>query len=106
MRCLNNGTDAWGRTTRGCECCAVAWTVTTGWRPGSACSSAMGPGWTLCAGKLVMADIFVLHHLWQALKHGNLVCLRDVFRRKKKLHMVFEFIDHTLLNEVEKHPKG
>ena len=66
----------------------------------------MGPGWTLCAGKLVMADIFVLHHLWQALKHGNLVCLRDVFRRKKKLHMVFEFIDHTLLNEVEKHPKG
>lgn len=42
----------------------------------------------------------------KALKHGNLVCLRDVFRRKKKLHMVFEFIDHTLLNEVEKHPKG
>lgn len=42
----------------------------------------------------------------KALKHGNLVCLKDVFRRKKKLHMVFEFIDHTVLNELDKYPKG
>ena len=30
------------------------------------------------------------------LKHGNLVNLQEVFRRKRKLHLVFEFIDHTL----------
>ena len=40
------------------------------------------------------------------LKHGNLVNLQEVFRRKRKLHLVFEFIDHTLLDELDANPKG
>ena len=43
---------------------------------------------------------------FQQLKHPNLVNLIEVFRRKKKLHLVFEFCDHTVLSELEKHPKG
>ena len=42
----------------------------------------------------------------QQLKHPNLVNLIEVFRRKKKLHLVFEYCDHTVLNELEKHPRG
>lgn len=40
------------------------------------------------------------------LKHINLVNLYEVFRRKRKLHLVFEFIDHTLLDELIANPKG
>ena len=40
------------------------------------------------------------------LKHGNLVNLLEVFKRKRKLHLVFEYCDHTVLNELEKHQKG
>ncbi|XP_075686899.1 cyclin-dependent kinase-like 4 isoform X2 [Rhinoderma darwinii] len=40
------------------------------------------------------------------LKHSNLVNLLEVFRRKRKLHLVFEYCDHTVLNELEKHPNG
>jgi len=32
--------------------------------------------------------------------------LVEVFRRKRKLHLVFEFCDRTVLNELEKFPKG
>ncbi|XP_029432969.1 cyclin-dependent kinase-like 4 isoform X2 [Rhinatrema bivittatum] len=45
------------------------------------------------------------HHNRQ-LKHGNLVNLLEVFRRKRKLHLVFEYCDHTVLNELEKNPNG
>lgn len=44
--------------------------------------------------------------LLQQLKHGNLVNLLEVFKRKKKLHLVFEYCDHTVLNELEKHQGG
>lgn len=46
------------------------------------------------------------HHFPQQLKHPNLVNLIEVFRRKKKLHLVFEYCDLTVLNELEKHPRG
>ena len=42
----------------------------------------------------------------QQLKHGNLVNLLEVFKRKRKLHLVFEYCDHTVLNELERRPKG
>ena len=29
-----------------------------------------------------------------------------MFRRKKKIHLVFEYCDHTVLHELEKYPKG
>lgn len=30
----------------------------------------------------------------------------EVFRRKKRLHLVFEFCEHTLLHELERFPTG
>ncbi|XP_008424755.1 cyclin-dependent kinase-like 1 isoform X2 [Poecilia reticulata] len=40
------------------------------------------------------------------LKHVNLVNLLEVFRRKRRLHLVFEFCEQTVLNELDKHPEG
>jgi cyclin-dependent kinase-like len=34
------------------------------------------------------------------------VNLLEVFRRKRKLHLVFEFCEHTVLHELERHPYG
>lgn len=36
------------------------------------------------------------------LHHPNLVCLLEVFRRKKRFHLVFEYMSCTLLEEMEK----
>uniref|UniRef100_A0A1I8F235 cyclin-dependent kinase n=1 Tax=Macrostomum lignano TaxID=282301 RepID=A0A1I8F235_9PLAT len=52
--------------------------------------------------KIAMREIRMLKQL----RHNNLVCLLEVFRRKKRLHLVFEYIDHTLLNEMEARPNG
>lgn len=30
----------------------------------------------------------------------------EVFRRKRRLHLVFEFCEHTVLHELERHPQG
>jgi serine/threonine protein kinase len=37
----------------------------------------------------------------QMLRHDNLVNLLEVFRRKKRLYLVFEYVDHTLLDDLE-----
>ncbi|KAH7972875.1 hypothetical protein HPB52_018256 [Rhipicephalus sanguineus] len=42
----------------------------------------------------------------EQLKHPNLVNLIEVFRRKRKLHLVFEYCEHTVLDFLDKHPKG
>ena len=42
----------------------------------------------------------------QQLRHENLVNLLDVFRRKKRLFLVFEFVDHTILDDLERNPTG
>lgn len=39
------------------------------------------------------------------MKHPNLVCLMEVFRRKRRLHLVFEFCEHTVLHELERNPQ-
>ncbi|XP_041432609.1 cyclin-dependent kinase-like 4 [Xenopus laevis] len=52
--------------------------------------------------KIALREIRMLKQL----KHNNLVNLLEVFRRKRKLHLVFEYCDHTVLNELEKHPNG
>nr|XP_045009608.1 cyclin-dependent kinase-like 3 [Jaculus jaculus] len=38
--------------------------------------------------------------------HENLVNLIEVFRQKKKIHLVFEFIDHTVLDELQHYCHG
>lgn len=52
--------------------------------------------------KIALREIRMLKQL----KHPNLVNLIEVFRRKRKLHLVFEFCDHTVLDFLDKHPKG
>ena len=47
-----------------------------------------------------------IHCVLQQLKHPNLVSLLEVFRRKRRLHLVFEYCDHTVLHELDKHPRG
>ncbi|XP_071457331.1 cyclin-dependent kinase-like 4 [Marmota flaviventris] len=52
--------------------------------------------------KIALREIRLLKQL----KHSNLVNLIEVFRRKRKIHLVFEYCDHTLLNELERNPNG
>ncbi|XP_031785487.1 cyclin-dependent kinase-like 1 isoform X3 [Nasonia vitripennis] len=52
--------------------------------------------------KIALREIRLLKNL----KHPNLVNLLEVFRRKRKLHLVFEYCEHTLLHEMEKYPHG
>ena len=43
---------------------------------------------------------------WQQLKHDNIVNLIEVFRRKSKLHLVFEYVERTILEDLERNPDG
>ena len=43
---------------------------------------------------------------FQRLRHENLINLIEVFRKRRKLYLVFEYVDHTVLEELEDHPKG
>uniref|UniRef100_A0A336MPF9 cyclin-dependent kinase n=1 Tax=Culicoides sonorensis TaxID=179676 RepID=A0A336MPF9_CULSO len=52
--------------------------------------------------KIALREVRMLKNL----KHQNLVCLLEVFRRKRRLHLVFEFCEHTVLHELERHPQG
>ena len=47
-----------------------------------------------------------LYVLLQQLRHENLVNLIEVFRRKKRLFLVFEFVDHTALDDLNRYPTG
>nr|XP_018911496.1 PREDICTED: cyclin-dependent kinase-like 1 [Bemisia tabaci] len=52
--------------------------------------------------KIALREIRLL----KSLKHPNLVNLIEVFRRKRKLHLVFEYCDHTVLHELERQTHG
>lgn len=52
--------------------------------------------------KIALREIRMLKNL----THPNLVSLLEVFRRKRRLHLVFEFCEHTVLHELEQHPQG
>ena len=52
--------------------------------------------------RIAMREVRMLKQLC----HGNLINLLVVFRRKRKLHLVFEYCDHTVLTELERHPRG
>ena len=45
-------------------------------------------------------------HAPQQLKHDNIVNLIEVFRRKSKLHLVFEYVERTILEDLERNPDG
>ena len=40
------------------------------------------------------------------LKHENIVELREAFRRKGKLYLVFEYVEKNLLEILEQQPNG
>nr|XP_022902335.1 cyclin-dependent kinase-like 4 isoform X2 [Onthophagus taurus] len=52
--------------------------------------------------KIALREVRLLKNL----KHPNLVNLLEVFRRKRRLHLVFEFCERTVLNELERYPRG
>ncbi|XP_036906352.1 cyclin-dependent kinase-like 3 isoform X2 [Sturnira hondurensis] len=52
--------------------------------------------------KIAMREIKFLKQF----HHENLVNLIEVFRQKKKIHLVFEFIDHTILDELQHYCHG
>lgn len=52
--------------------------------------------------KTALREIKIL----KSLRHDNIVCLLDVFRKSNQLYLVFEYIDHTLLEELELQPHG
>ncbi|KAE9552176.1 hypothetical protein FO519_004623 [Halicephalobus sp. NKZ332] len=52
--------------------------------------------------KIALREIRMLKQL----KHPNLVNLIEVFRRNKKLHLVFEHCERTVLDDLEKNPSG
>nr|XP_046236015.1 cyclin-dependent kinase-like 5 isoform X2 [Scatophagus argus] len=40
------------------------------------------------------------------LRHDNLVNLLDVFKRRRRWYLVFEFVERTLLDDLEQNPTG
>lgn len=52
--------------------------------------------------KTALREIKILKQL----RHENIVSLLEVFRVKGKLYLVFEFVEKTILEEIEKNPEG
>ncbi|NXJ85076.1 CDKL2 protein, partial [Trogon melanurus] len=52
--------------------------------------------------KIALREIKMLKQL----RHENLVNLLEVCKRKKRWFLVFEFVDHTLLHDLEAFPNG
>lgn len=55
---------------------------------------------------IMLIQKYLINFIFQQLRHDNLVNLIEVFRRKKRLFLVFEFVDHTVLDELERYPNG
>ncbi|XP_006871664.1 PREDICTED: cyclin-dependent kinase-like 2 [Chrysochloris asiatica] len=52
--------------------------------------------------KIAMREIKLLKQL----RHDNLVNLLEVCKKKKRWYLVFEFVDHTILDDLELFPNG
>ena len=52
--------------------------------------------------KTALREVRILRQLRQE----NIVSLIEVFRRKKRLYLVFEYVESTLLEELERRPEG
>jgi len=40
------------------------------------------------------------------LKHNNIVALREAFKRKGRIYLVFEYVEKNLLEVLESQPSG
>ncbi len=52
--------------------------------------------------KTALREIRILKEL----KHDHIVNLIEVFRDEGKILLVFEYVDRTVLEEIESHPSG
>ncbi|XP_068164944.1 cyclin-dependent kinase-like 4 [Antennarius striatus] len=52
--------------------------------------------------KIAMREIKLLRQL----RHDNLVNLLEVWKRRRRWHLVFEFVEQTLLDYLEQNPNG
>ena len=52
--------------------------------------------------KITIREVKIL----RMLKHDNIVQLREAFRRKGKLYLVFEYVEKNLLEVLEENPNG
>ena len=52
--------------------------------------------------KISLREVKIL----KMVSHPNIVTLYESFKRKEKLHLVFEFLDKTVLEVLEKTPSG
>lgn len=50
--------------------------------------------------------ITLVFHIKKQLHHCNIVNLIDMFRRKGKLYLVFEYLDTTVLGKLDQYPFG
>ena len=49
----------------------------------------------------------ILIHDWiQKLLHDNSINLIDIFQHKKRLYLVFEFVDHSLMEDLKCNTNG
>ena len=54
------------------------------------------------AKKTIMREVRML----RMLKYKNIVTLKEAFKRKGRLYLVFEYVDKNLLEVLEEQPKG
>uniref|UniRef100_A0A3Q3GIW2 Cyclin-dependent kinase-like 2 n=1 Tax=Labrus bergylta TaxID=56723 RepID=A0A3Q3GIW2_9LABR len=52
--------------------------------------------------KIALREIKLLRQL----RHDNLVNLLEVWKRRRRWYLVFEFVERTLLDDLEKNPNG
>ncbi|XP_070786256.1 cyclin-dependent kinase-like 5 [Enoplosus armatus] len=52
--------------------------------------------------KIALREIKLLRQL----RHDNLVNLLEVWKRRRRWYLVFEFVERTLLNDLEQNPSG
>jgi cyclin-dependent kinase-like len=54
------------------------------------------------AKKTIMREVKML----RMLKHANIVLLKEAFKRKSRLYLVFEYIEKNLLEVLEENQNG
>lgn len=52
--------------------------------------------------KIAMREIRML----KLMRHHNVVSLLEFFQRKGRLHLIFEYVDNTVLDYIERSPQG